>query len=309
MDATNAKPLDLAALSRLTEDEAREYMEAVRWPAGPVCPHCGVIDPKPTKLAGKAARPGVWQCNGCREQFTVTVGSVMESSHIPIRSWLIGFHLMCSSKKGISALQLQRNLGLKSYRSAWHMAHRIRHAMATPTPNPNPPMTGTIEADETYIGGKSKGGKCGRGSNKKMAVLALVQRGGNVRVRPIEHVDSKTLKGAIRENVAKSATINTDEWISYVGIGKEFAGGHHTVCHSRGEYCRGDVMTNTAESFFALMKRGVYGVFHHVSKRHLHRYCAEFGFRWDNRKVTDGVRTLAAVKAAEGKRLTYSTPA
>jgi transposase-like protein len=218
----------------------------------------------------------------------------------------MALHLMTSSKKGISSKQLQRNLGLASYQSAWHMSHRIRHAMFAPD---GLLLTGSVEVDETYVGGKPRPGsdekaKRGRGT-KKIPVVALVERDGRVRSRVIEHVDAKTLKSAIRENVDRSATIYTDEWSSYRGIGSEFAGGHKTVNHGAGEYVSGDASTNTAESFFALMKRGVYGVFHHVSKQHLQRYCDEFSFRWDRRAMTDGERTIDAIRGAEGKRLTY----
>ena len=215
---------------------------------------------------------------------------------------------MVSSKKGISAKQLQRNLGLGSYQSAWHMAHRIRHAMANPGAAF---LTGAVEVDETYVGGKPRPehgaptAKRGRGT-KKAPVVALVERKGSVRPRVIEHVDAKTLKGAIREHVNRKSTIYTDEWRSYMGIGSEFGGGHKTVNHGRGEYVRDDANTNTVESFFALLKRGVYGVFHHVSKQHLQRYCDEFSFRWDRRSLEDGERTMDVIRGAEGKRLTYS---
>jgi transposase-like protein len=231
----------------------------------------------------------------------------MEDSHIPMQKWIMAFHLMCSSKKGISALQLQRELGLGSYRSAWHMAHRIRHAMKD---NPSgPSLEGVVEVDETYVGGKPRKGtgphKRGRGT-KKAPVVVLVERDGSARAMPVESVDAKNLKEAIRENVRPESTIHTDELASYAGIGAEFEGGHETVNHSAGEYERNGVHTNTAESYFALLKRGVYGVFHHVSKKHLHRYCDEFSFRWDHRKTTDGERTKAALLKVEGKRLMYS---
>ena len=228
------------------------------------------------------------------------------SSH-PLRKWVIAFHLICSSKKGISAKQLQRNLGLASYKSAWHMAHRIRHAMTQGVFAK--PLTGIVEVDETYVGGKPRRGdglqhKRGRGT-RKTPVIALVSRDGDVRTRIVASVSSKTLKSAISENVSREARIVTDELPAYRRAAKGFDGGQMTVNHGAGEYARGDVHTNTAESFFALLKRGVYGSFHHVSKEHLARYCNEFAFRWGYRDVTDGERTEAAIRNAEGKRLRY----
>jgi transposase-like protein len=301
--------MNLSTISKLTEEQARETFERIRWPQGPVCPHCGSVEA--TKLEGMAHREGLYKCRGCEGQFTATINTILEDSHLPIRIWLMAFAILCSSKKGVSALQLQRQLGLGSYRSAWHMAHRIRHAMS------QEPLAGllhgTVEVDETYVGGKPRKEhgapkpKRGRGT-KKTPVMALVERGGRVRSHRIEHVDAKTLKGAIRENVDRSARIMTDEWRSYRGIGKEFAGGHQTVNHGQGIYVSGDASTNEAESYFALFKRGIVGSFHHVSKRHLNRYCDEFSYRWNNRKIGDGERTVIAIKGAEGKRLMYRDP-
>lgn len=285
-------------VGRLTEDEARTILENILWPDGPVCPHCK--SQNTTRIVAKSTkvRDGLLQCNGCRGQFTVTVGTVMHRSHITLRQWVQAFHSMCSHKKGVSALQLQRNLGLKSYQAAWHLAHRVRFAMR------QAPMKavlkGTVEVDETYVGGKSRLGKRGRGSERKTPVVALVERGGRMRAKVVERVSAKELKGAIRENVRKSAAIMTDGFPSYRGLGREFKGGHETVNHGERQYVRGDVHVNSAESFFALLKRGVHGTFHHVSKHHLHRYCDEFGFRWDHRKVTDGERTVEAIKGSEG---------
>ena len=302
---------EMAAIdaARLTEDEAREILERIRWPNGPVCPHCNGTDT--TRLNSdpeKSTRDGVVQCNDtdCRKQFTVMVKTVMQDSHITLRQWVQAFHSMCSHKKGVSALQLQRNLGLKSYRSAWHLAHRIRLAMRY---EPIASMLkGTVEVDETYIGGKARGGKRGRGAGKKTVVLTLVERDGRARSKPVETISAKDLKGAIRENVDKIARIMTDELPSYKGIGNEFDGGHETVNHGEKEYARGDAHVNGAESYFALLKRGIHGTFHHVSKKHLGRYCDEFDFRWSHRKTTDGERAAAAVRQAEGKRLLFMTP-
>ena len=290
-------------VGRLTEDEARTILETILWPDGPVCPHCKSRNA--TRINGKSqkVRDGLLQCNECRGQFTVTVGTVMHRSHITLRQWVQAFHSMCSHKKGVSALQLQRNLGLKSYQAAWHLAHRIRFAMReTPLKKA---LKGTVEVDETYVGGKSRLGKRGRGSERKTPVVALVERGGRILTRPVERVSAKALKAAIRQNVRKDARIMTDDFSSYQGLEREFKGGHEIVNHGEREYVRGDVHVNSAESFFALLKRGVHGTFHHVSKTHLHRYCDEFGFRWDHRKVTDGERTVAAIRGVTGKRLLY----
>lgn len=296
--------MNLSDLAALTEDQARQYLESIRWPNGPICPHCG--SDKAIKLQGKATRPGVYKCKAreCRRQFSVTVGTIMERSHIKLRHWIIAFHLMCASKKGISAHQLHRELGI-TYKSAWFMCHRIRYAM---TQQPLVGMlNGTVEVDETYIGGKTRKGFSGRGSERKTPVVALVQRGGGVRAKPVPSVGAATLKKEIRNHVDTAATIMTDEWASYRGLANEFAG-HHVVKHSVGEYVRGDVHTNTAESYFALLKRGIDGIFHHVGRNHLHRYCNEFSFRWTNRKVDDGTRTVRAIMGSEGKRLTYKEP-
>lgn len=290
-------------VARLTEDEARTILERIRWPKGPTCPHCQ--SQNATRIVAKSAkvRDGLLQCKDCRGQFTVTVGTVMHRSHITLRQWVQAFHAMSASKKGISALQLQRNLGLKAYPSAWHLAHRVRFAMRVMPLRAV--LKGTVEVDETYIGGKSRLGRRGRGSERKTPVVALVERGGRIRTRPVKRVSAKALKAAIRENVKTSAAIMTDEFPSYRGLGQEFKGGHETVNHGEREYVRGTVHVNNAESFFALFKRGVHGTFHHVSKTHLRRYCDEFGFRWDHRKATDGERTVAAIKGASGKRVLY----
>jgi transposase-like protein len=306
---------DMSAIDvgRLTEPEARTILEAIRWPDGPICPHCGGAAATRLQAKSEKVRDGVIQCNVCRGQFTVTVGTVMERSHITLRQWIQAFHSICAHKKGVSALQLQRNLGLHTYRAAWFLAHRIHLAMKLDPLASK--LQGVVEVDETYVGGKPRKGKRdengnlivnkrGRGT-KKTPVVALVERDGKIRTQVVEHVNAGNLKAAIRENVAKQATIHTDELNLYQGIGQEFQGGHQTVNHSQGEYARGDVNTNTAESFFALLKRGVHGTFHHISNTHLARYCDEFSFRWDEHKVTDGERTVEAIRGAEGKRLVY----
>lgn len=308
--------LNLASLSNLFADEtaAREFFEARLWPDGPICPHCGLLNEayrlKAKPGSKRPVRDGVWKCKGCRRQFTIRIGTIFEESHIPLRKWLMALHLMTSSKKGISSHQIAREVGI-TVKSAWFLTHRIRVAMRQ---EPLAGMLkGTVEADETYVGGKPRKGakpkaKRGRGT-KKAPVLALVERDGRVRVKPVERVGAKELKGTIRHLVDKGAKIVTDDFSAYDGIGKEFAGGHATVRHSTGEYVTktGD-HTNTAESFFALLKRGHYGTFHQLSKRHLHRYCDEFGFRWDYRKTTDGERMVEAIKGVKGKRLMYKQP-
>jgi transposase-like protein len=292
-------------VSRLTENEALAILEKLRWPSGVACPHCGDLAVSQIEGKAKTVRDGLYRCYGCKSHFTVMVGTVMEDSHITYRQWIQAFFLMCSSKKGISALQLQRNLGLGSYRSAWHLAHRIRVAMQKDPIAKK--LKGIVEVDETYIGGKPRKGtgiknKRGRGT-EKAPVMLMVERDGKAVSKPIERVNAKTLKTAIKETVNKNSTIMTDEWRSYNGIGKSFKGGHKVVNHGIGQYVNGTANTNTAESYFALLKRGVHGTFHHVSKKHLAKYCNEFSFRWNNRETNDGERTVKAVKGFEGKRL------
>lgn len=295
----------------MTEDQAREYLESLRWPEGPFCPHCGSV--KAMRLTGKSCRPGLCKCSDCRKQFTVTVGTIMERSHIALRHWVYAFTRMCSSKKGISAHQLHRELGI-TYKAAWFMCHRIRHAFFT---RPDDYLSGVVEVDETHVGarkpryprGNDNRVKAVRGTTKQ-PVLALVERGGRVRTKVIPDVSGPTLREAICFHVDPKSTIMTDEWRGYIGVGKLFAGGHKTVTHRRKEYVRpGGVTTNTVESFFATMKRGLIGTFHHVGRQHLHRYCNEFSFRWNNRKVNDVERAEAAIRQVGGKRLTYAAPA
>lgn len=300
-----------------TEDQARDYFENLRWPNGPACVECGSVEVY--KLKGKSTRPGLLKCRSCKKQFTVTVGSVMEDSHLSLSTWARAFHFMCASKKGVSALQLQRTLGLGSYRTAWFLAHRIREAMrCEPVAGM---LKGQIQADETYVGGKYQAktseGHSGPFANKT-PVLALVETNGKVRSKPLAQVTSATLREALQEACDPSAQIVTDEHSAYPTATAIFAGGHETVNHSKEEYSRqqfnnktGEVetiTTNTVEAFFALLKRGVYGTFHHVSKQHLHRYCNEFDFRWNGRELSDIERRDAAMKGAEGKRLMYKTP-
>jgi len=318
----------VAALPKACSDElsAVEFLEAQRWGDSPVCPRCEATDVYQLRgRDGKRNKRFLWVCRDCGDQFTVRINTVFEDSRIPLRHWCYAFWAACASKKGVSALQIKRQTGL-SYKSALFLMHRIRYAM---TPPRSPRLDGTVEVDETYVGGKPRGPSIqqlrrmtyderkpyfaaraeyrGRGT-KKVPVVALVERGGRVRARVVTNVTADSLGRAIRESVRPSAAIHTDELSSYRGIGKHFAGGHHTVRHSVREYARGNVHVNTAESFFALLKRGLVGTFHAVSKQHLHRYVNEFAFRWNHRRVEDGERTVAAIRGAVGKRLMYKQP-
>ncbi len=289
------------------EDKAREFLERLRWHGEPTCPRCGTIqNHKFTAREGTKthARKGVYFCSDCRQQFTVTVGTIMEATHIPLGKWIAAFFLICASKKSVSSLQMKRMLGI-TYKSAWFMTHRIRHVM-----DENGTMdklTGTVEVDETYVGGKPRKGdkRVYKRTTHKTPVMALVARDGKVKTQVTRNTTALTVKGAIRAHVDSKSRIITDQYVSYSGIGSEFAGGHHTVNHTKGEYSRGDIYTNTVESFFALLKRGIYGTYHHVSREHLHRYASEFGFRWNTRDVSDGERMEVALGRIGGKRLMY----
>lgn len=290
------------------EKAAVEFIEKYRWGDYPACPRCGDLSvyQMQSSTAGERQANYRWRCHGCKKQFTVRIGTVFEDSRIELRHWCYAFWRASTSKKGVSALEIKRHTGL-SYKSALFMLHRIRFAMADSCPGP---LKGDVEVDETYVGGKPryKGqSKRGRGTNKT-PVLALVERHGRVRTKPVADVTAKTLKQAIRDNVALEARIITDENQSYNGIGSEFVGGHETVCHSAKEYVRGDIHSNTVEGFFSIVKRGLHGIYHAVSKEHLHRYMAEFEFRYNNRELGDGKRTAAAIRGSDGKRLMYKEP-
>ena len=291
-----------------TDETARAYWESIHWPHGPVCPHCKNADAKRiwkvTPNEAKKIRAGLHLCAECNKQFTSTIGTIFEDSHIPLRKWLIAWYMLCSSKKGISSLQLQRNLDLGSYRTALFMTHRIRHALKEPVFKDK--LTGTIEADETYVGGKSKG-KGRHFMGNKVPVFAMVERGGRVRSQVMKYVTGKNLKAALKSNIRPSATIMTDELPAYRKATKDFAS-HQAVNHSAGEYVRGPAHTQSVDGFFSLLKRGVVGTFHHISEQHLPLYLAEFDHRHNTRFLTDGERTVIGLKKANGKRLTYRQP-
>ncbi|MBI3548272.1 MAG: IS1595 family transposase [Elusimicrobia bacterium] len=295
----------------MSEDQARAHIEATLWPNGPVCPHCkgqNVYRMAAKEGSKKPGRAGLLRCRDCKKQFTVTVGTIFEGSHIPLNKWLMALHLMTASKKGISAHQLHRMLGV-TYKAAWFMCHRLRHTMSHDAVKSK--MSGTVEVDETYVGGKHENRHVSirfrQSPPRKTPVIALVKRNGDVRAFPIKSANAKTLRSAILGNVEKRARIMTDRWHAYTGIGKEFGGGHHTVNHSEFQYVRpGNIHTNTVESYFSLLKRGIMGTFHHISKEHLEKYCHEFSFRWNHRESSDVERANAALLGTIGKRLVYS---
>jgi transposase-like protein len=297
------------------DDAARSYLEQLRWPAGTVCPHCGVIG-----HSYKTPTPGRYRCaeKECRKDFTVTVNTSMERSHIALHKWLQAFHLMCSSKKGVSSHQLHRTLGI-TYRSAWFMAHRIRECMRTGGLAPLGGEGKVVEADETYYGTipeakrpktKTTGRQYAKGKyayGHKRAIIALVERGGSVRSFHVPGAYLGNVVNIVRDNVARESRLHTDESRLYSAVGKEFAE-HETVKHSDYEYVRGDVTTNTVESYLSVFKRGMRGIYQHCGEKHLHRYLAEYDFRYNHRSalgIEDGERAALAIKSADGKRLTY----
>jgi transposase-like protein len=292
------------------ETKAREFLQASRWPDGAICPFCGqqeTVNP----LGGKSMGPGWFFCSDCKDKFTVRTGTVMERSHIPLHKWLMATHLIMASKKGISALQLQRMLGLGSYRTAWFMCHRIREALKPTAKSGSLGGEGKIvEADETYIGGKEKNKHVGKrnkgniGGKGKVPVFALVERDGMSHSFRVANVSGQTLRPLIVTHVSRKSSLMTDQGGQYYHVGKEFSR-HEKVNHDRDEYVRGDAYTNTVECRFSLMKRAVYGTHHSISEAHLPRYLVEWDFKWNTRKMKDGERAAAALKGIEGKRLTY----
>ena len=294
------------------DDNAREHLEALLWPDGPVCPRCGVMEDRITKLQGKSTRPGVYKCKDCRKPFSVTVGTVMERSHIPLSKWVLAAQIMASSKKGFSALQLQRMIAT-NYETAWFLFHRLRECTVGSNPGPLGGEGKIVEADTTYIGGKEKNKHIGKrkaenigGAGKKI-VHTLVERGGRARSHHIANVTGKTLRPILTQNVSRKSSLMTDTAGGYMALGREFAR-HEMVDHGADEYVRGDVYTNTVEGTFALLKRGIYGNFHNISEAHLHRYLNEFDFRYSHRKISDAERAEALLKGAKGKRLLYRNP-
>ena len=302
------------------ETKAREWLEARVWPNGPVCPHCGATGEDVTALNGKAHRSGLYQCSSCREQFTVTVKTVFERSKIPLSKWLAALFLLTASKKGVSAHQVHRSLGI-SYKSSWFMMHRLREAMRSG--GLLPPIGGadkTVEADETYFHTIPKAelmpktGKRGRRAGVRRpghrAVLALIERGGKARTFHIANADQNTVSKIMRENVARETRIHTDESHIYNVVPWQFSK-HETIKHSDKEYVRGDVTTNTVEGYFSIFKRGMKGIYQHCGEKHLHRYLAEYDFRYNTRSAlgyNDLMRAEELAGAIKGKRLTYRRP-
>ena len=283
------------------EDAARAHIEASRWGGEPTCPHCGSVNVR--RMGGKT-QAGMFLCNDCRDKFTVRTGSVMERSHVPLHKWLLAFHLMAASKKGVSAKQMERMLGV-TYKTAWFLCHRVREAMTPTNPAPLGGPDKVVEADETYIGGKAKN-RAFRAPRAKQAVVALVEREGHVRSFHVANVTAKQLRPLIVTNVVRTSYLMTDESPVYTRVGREF-NGHGKVNHSASEYVTtgGFKHSNTVENFFSIFKRGVIGTYHHMSEAHLARYTAEFDFRYNTRKITDGERAALALAGSVGKRLTY----
>jgi transposase-like protein len=292
------------------EEAAYAWVEARVWPYGPVCPRCNGSD-RISKMQGKSTRIGTYKCYACRKPFTVKVGTIFEDSHLPMHLWVQAIHLLCSSKKGISTNQLHRTLKV-TLRTAWHLSHRIREAMRSGSLAT--PMGGEgaiLEADETFIGKKDgvKKPKNARSYHHKQAALSLVERGGEIRSFVIDKADSANIKPIIDANLAKESRLMTDQASYYIKLGGEFAG-HESVDHSKEEWVRGDAHTNTLEGYFSIFKRGMKGVYQHCSERHLHRYLAEFDYRYNNRiarGVDDVARVEKVLQTVKGRRLTYRT--
>jgi transposase-like protein len=305
--------LSLSSIAKHYSDEpaAWEFLESIRWPNGPVCPHCGTVGhayflkPKQprTSRTGKVSHRRLWKCGErqCGKQFTVLVGTIFESSKIPLSKWLLAFHLMCANKNGVAAYELHRTLEI-SYEAAWFMSHRIRYAL-TETSFASM-LTGTVEADETYVGGRRKHIPGVSHTDLKTPVVTLVQRDGQARSKVLPTVTSKNIKAHLQVHVSPDAALMTDQSRLYNQAGQGFAS-HETVDHARDEWVRGKAHVNTAEGYFSQLKRSLDGTYHHVSPRHLRRYVAEFDFRYNTRKDKDSDRTLRAIRRSAGKRLKY----
>ena len=295
------------------DDAARAHLESLLWPYGPSCPRCGVTEDRITKLQGKSTRPGVYKCKDCRKPFSVTVGTVMERSHVPLHKWVLAAHFMAASKKGMSALQLQRMMGT-NYETAWFLFHRLREAAKVTNPTPMGGEGKVVEADETVIGGKEKNKRLSKRNPKnigavgKQIAFTLVERGGRARSFHVANVTGKTLRPIIVKHVSRKSALMTDDAGQYRPIGVEFAR-HETVNHGIEEYVRGDAHSNTVEGYFSILKRGVIGTFHHISEAHLHRYLCEFDFRYSTRDLADTDRAEELLRGAKGKRLMYRQPA
>jgi transposase-like protein len=299
---------DLQSPAFTNETAAREAIEAILWPHGPVCPRCGSFD-RIGKVDGKSARPGLYYCGECKRQFTVTVGTIFERSKVPLSKWWLAIHLMASSKKGMSAHQLHRSLGV-TYQTAWFLEHRIREAMRSGSLAPMGGAGSIVEADETFIGRVEGVPKQKAGSAHKNVVLTLVERGGSARSFHIDSTRRADVEGIMRANIRKESRLMTDEARHYKAIGREFES-HESVNHGEEEYGRGVVHTNTVENFYSVFKRGMKGVYQHCAEKHLHRYLAEFDFRYSNRSrlgIEDAERAAMIVRGANKKRLTYRRP-
>jgi transposase-like protein len=289
------------------DNAAREHLESLRWPNGPICPHCGGTE-RNSRLAGESHRPGLLFCGDCRSQFTVTVGTVFERSKVALHKWVLATHLLCSSKKGMSAHQLHRTLGV-TYKTAWFMAHRIREAMTDTNVGPIGGAGEPVEVDETYWGNNKPRGTVGGGGHHKMKIVALVERNGKARSFHVPTVNAKTLRPILLKNIHRRTTIMTDDARFYLRakLGQHFDG-HESVNHSAREYARGTIHTNTVEGYFSVLKRGLIGTFHHVGEQHLQRYVNEFDFRYNTRSalgIEDSERAAMALRGISNKRLTY----